>query len=47
MTKKENPILKGVKNFFEKLDQKMLERSKTKPCCSKNKPKDVHDRTCC
>ncbi len=35
----------GVKKFFkdllEKLDQKMLEKAKTKPCCAKSKPKDA------
>jgi|GEM_PF-1612320 len=41
MAKKENPVIKFIKNLFEKLDQKMLEKSQAKPCCCKNKPKDT------
>jgi hypothetical protein len=41
MSQKKNPFKKYVKDFFEKLDKKMLEKSQTKPCCCKNKPKDA------
>jgi len=37
MTKKENPIKKFFKGLAEKLDKKIVEKSKQKGCCCKNK----------
>jgi hypothetical protein len=35
MPKKENPIKKFFKSLAEKLDKKMVEKSKQKGCCCK------------
>lgn len=39
MANKENPIIKFIKDLFKKIDQKMLEKAKERPCCCKDKGK--------
>ena len=36
-----NRVKKFFKNLAQKVDQKMLEKSKSRPCCCKDKPKDA------
>lgn len=41
----------GGKNFFqvliEKIDKKMEEKSKSKPCCGGDKKDDTNSSSCC
>ncbi|MCX5681571.1 MAG: hypothetical protein NT079_04770 [Candidatus Omnitrophica bacterium] len=39
MTKKENPVKRFFKGLAEKLDKKMVEKSKQKGCCCANNKK--------